>query len=298
MRLLVGAVRRVLWAPVLTDLVVSLSRCPLRVRARDTSTHCKVHQLRPFQDSRVHGRMHIGLLLVTAPSAFHLPSVCVPQQRRAAITCSAGVDLEPLKQAYLGVLKQADLNVLKANSLSSKPETVGTSVALASVASSMQADEKLGETLGTTKWRAAFSVARPKKYDAADARTSKSLSSPATEYVFTHRPVRTPDGSVADGSFRTTIRLLFGLLRFSFLGSYRLSAGARMTLSLERLTFGLWSLSFLSLGIGKGSSVRNLLERVRGGKKGRPNVFYWHHADADIAVASGSSGRVALWRRA
>ena len=242
--------------------------------------------------------MQLGLLLLTAPSAFHPPSVCAPQRRRAAVTCSADADLESLRRAYLDVLKQADLDLLKANSLSREPEKVRTSVALASVASSLQADDTLGETLGTTTWRAAFSVARPKKGDAADALTSKSLSSPATEYVFTHRPVRTPDGSVADGSFRTTLRLLFGLLRISFIGSYRLSAGARMTLNLERLTFGLWSLSFLSLGIAKGSSVRKLLERVRGGKKGRPNVFYWHHADADIAVASGSSGRVALWRRA
>ena len=109
--------------------------------------------------------------------------------------------------------------------------------------------------------------------------------------------MRAPDGSVSDGSFETTLRLAFGLLRFAFVGTYRLGAGGRMTLSLERLKLGLWCCTLLSISIAKGP-VRALLNKVRGGAKGRPNIFMWHHADDDILVASGSSGRVALWAAA
>ena len=170
--------------------------------------------------------------------------------------------------------------------------------ALATVAgSAVPTGGELGKTLSAHKWRAVFSAAaRPSMKSRMVIDPGKWL--PPSSYEFAHAPVRAQDGSVADGSFSTTVRLLFGAISIAMSGSYRLGAGARMTLDFER--FGVRLLGFLplaSFALGpKGPSwLRALLKRARGGAKQRPNVFYWHYADACIAVASGSSGRAALW---
>lgn len=147
---------------------------------------------------------------------------------------------------------------------------------------------ELGNALAARKWRGVFSATW------GSPTYAKSLLQPRAEYVYQHRPVRAPDGSVSDGSFETTIFYLFGLIRVGFLGNYRLGQGGLMNLQLETLQLRLWSLTVLSIGIAKGL-VRALIDRVRGGRKGRPNLFYWHYADATICAASGTSGRTALW---
>lgn len=115
-----------------------------------------------------------------------------------------------------------------------------------------------------------------------------------------------------DGSFTNSIALCFGLVRFSFSGSFSMT-GRRMTLVFEKLTVRLLRLIKLNIDIREGRGIRALIERVRGGKRKtkkvassttgetaatfekRPNIYAWCFADDTICVAQGSSGSVALW---
>ena len=71
-----------------------------------------------------------------------------------------------------------------------------------------------------------------------------------------------------------------------------------------RVAFGFLDLSF---DLREGRSLRDIVERwvrPRGAEsarkpfKKRPNVYSWCYADADICVAQGSSGSVAVWAAA
>ena len=231
----------------------------------------------------------LGLLPLTTVATLAMVAVRAPPPCMSS--SSAASTLPPMGDA-LGTLRQACY-------LKTHPAKESVAAALGSVALSSSIESaELAQRLSARKWRAVFSAARPtKKTGLQIVDAGKWL--PASSYTFTNSPVRTSDGSVADGSFETTISLLFGLFSIRLRGSYRLGVGARQTLSFERIRVGLFGglLPILACALGDKAPapLKWLLAKLRGGAPGRPNVLSWQYADSNLCVASGSSGPAALW---
>jgi hypothetical protein len=241
--------------------------------------------------------MRLAMLCVTVAAADALQMRVAPRgsnvaprhtkyanSRRAVPVCAA-----PVRQA-IGTLYLANSVARGILPLDAQPSKDAIAAALVGITSATATGA--GPALDAKPWRALYSCARAAKGTEPD--TLKALWPARAEYSFAHQPIRRPNGSVADGSCESTVRLLFGLLRLTFAGSYSLGAGGRMTIQFEKLRLGLCRFPALTLSIARGP-LRAFINRVRGGKPQRPNVFMWHYADESICVASGTSGRVAVW---
>jgi len=89
----------------------------------------------------------------------------------------------------------------------------------------------------------------------------------------------------------SNVRLLGGLLRFAFCGTYDLR-GRRMQLTFETLRVRLLGFIRFSLDMREGRGVRSVIERRL---RGMPNEYRWCFADDGLCVAQGTSGSVAAW---